>query len=267
MTTELTLPSKPTKWLTEIVTFIESTFAKHGKSRAVIAVSGGIDSAVAVSLLVNALGAKAVTGLLLPFRDQDMRDGRTILNYLGVPTAQQITVPITPIVKAATGAVELPITTATDKLTRVRLGNFMARARMMVAYDYARKLNALVCGTENKSEHYLGYFTRFGDAASDIEPISSLYKTQVRELAELLDLPPIFLTKAPSAGLWSGQTDARELGFSYEQADQVLYGLIDLKLSPEKIAKQTGLNLKLVTKVADQVAASAFKLQVPYELP
>ncbi len=268
MPTQSVIPSKPTKWLTDIVLFIEQTFESQGKSQAVIAVSGGIDSAVSASLLVQALGAKAVTGLMLPFKDQSTVDARTILKYLGVPVSQQIVVPITPMVKATAEIVGLPATSvSTDKLTRVRLGNIMARARMMVVYDYARQLNALVCGTENRSEHHLGYFTRFGDAASDLEPIAGLYKTQVRQLAELLDIPPVFLSKSPTAGLWAGQTDERELGFSYEEADQVLHCLIDEKMPLAKIAKVTGLDETLVAKVANQVAASTFKLQVPYQLP
>ena len=108
---------------------------------------------------------------------------------------------------------------------QLRLGNIMARVRMICLYDLAKQLDALVCGTENKSEKYLGYFTRFGDEASDIEPIMHLYKTEVYELAKHLGIPGAIVAKPPSADLWSEQTDERELGFSYKEADQVLHVL------------------------------------------
>ena len=109
-----------------------------------------------------------------------------------------------------------------------------------------------MCGTENKSEHHLGYFTRFGDSASDVEPIAGLYKTQVWEMAKELGLPEIFYTKAPSAGLWEGQTDENEMGFSYAEADKVLMGQIE------------GIDMSVVEKVQKMVKANRFKLEVPY---
>jgi NAD+ synthase len=127
---------------------------------------------------------------------------------------------------------------------------------MIVVFDTAKRLDALVCGTENKSEHYLGYFTRFGDSASDIEPICNLYKTQVRELVVALGLPKVFLEKAPSAGLWAGQTDEQEMGFSYEDADRAL--AILLGESSEQIDPTT------LSKVKKVMTAQAFKLEVPY---
>jgi NAD+ synthase len=128
-----------------------------------------------------------------------------------------------------------------------------------------KKLKALVCGTENKSEHYLGYFTRFGDGASDLEPILGLYKTQVRELAEHLKLPEKYLEKAPSAELWQGQTDEQELGFSYEDADRVMAELIDHKKPIEEI-KVEGVDDATVGRIIARVKATEFKHQVPYKL-
>jgi NAD+ synthase len=142
-----------------------------------------------------------------------------------------------------------------DKLNideSVRKGNVMARTRMICVFDIAKKLGALVCGTENKSEHYLGYFTRFGDAASDVEPIAGLYKTEVWEMAKMLGLPEIFYTKEPSAGLWKGQTDEGEMGFSYTDADRVLRG------------ETEGIDSEIIEKVQKMVAKNKFKLEVPY---
>lgn len=134
----------------------------------------------------------------------------------------------------------------------------MARTRMICVFDTAKELDALVCGTENKSEHYLGYFTRFGDAASDIEPISTLYKTQVRMAAVDLGIPEVFLTKAPSAGLWENQTDEGEMGFTYEDADRALAVL--LGESTEEVDQN------LLKKVDTVVKAQEFKRMVPYSL-
>jgi NAD+ synthase len=136
---------------------------------------------------------------------------------------------------------------------------------MICVFDIAKKLDALVVGTENKSEHYLGYFTRFGDAASDIEPICHLYKTQVRQLAQFIHLPEIFLTKAPSAGLWIGQTDEAEMGFSYAKADQVLEKLID-EHTPVEDIQIAGVSAEVVQKIIAQLETMQFKREVPYML-
>jgi NAD+ synthase len=124
-----------------------------------------------------------------------------------------------------------------------------------------------VVGTENKSEHYLGYFTRFGDEASDVEPLLSLYKTEVRQLAAELNLPEVFLDKAPSAGLWQGQSDEQELGFSYELADEVLNLLVDQNKSKLEILSTLSANKKSnAEKVLNRIESVAFKHQVPYHL-
>jgi NAD+ synthase len=141
---------------------------------------------------------------------------------------------------------------------------------MIAIFDFAKLKNALVVGTENKSEHYLGYFTRFGDEASDVEPLLTLYKTQVRQLAQELNLPEVFLQKAPSAGLWPGQSDEVELGFSYELADQVLSYLIDQNKSETEIkalfAKTTPEKKLAVAQILNHIKQVSFKQQVPYHL-
>jgi len=139
----------------------------------------------------------------------------------------------------------------------------MARVRMIAVFDLAKKMAALVCGTENKSEHYLGYFTRYGDGASDVEPLVGLYKTQVRELARKLKIPEKFITQVPSAGLWTGQTDEKELGFTYEDADKVMTQLIDQSKKPDEV---TGVDKKIVKQVIDQINRTRFKHVVPYTL-
>jgi NAD+ synthase len=252
----LILP-QPEHTTQEILQFLRQTFQKAHKSRAVIAVSGGIDSAVALTLLTQALGPENVTAMLLPHHLQPMEDALKILRYVGIPTENTVEIDIKPMVDEIAEPLRL------KEEDSVRYGNLKARTRMICVFDLAKKLDALVCGTENKSEHYLGYFTRFGDAASDIEPICQLYKTQVRQLAQFLQLPEIFLTKAPSAGLWIGQTDEEEMGFSYEQADQVLEQLIDAKMPAESIQLE-GVSQEVIQKVAQQVQVMQFKREVPY---
>ena len=130
---------------------------------------------------------------------------------------------------------------------------------MIFVFDLAKKLQALVCGTENKSEKYLGYFTRFGDGASDIEPIEHLYKTQVRELATYMHIPKEILEKDPSAGLWEHQTDEKELGFSYEDADKVIDHVLLNAKEP-----LTSVSLEVIEKVQQTIQKQAFKRNVPY---
>ena len=247
-----------------ICNWLRRLFADQGASNAVIAVSGGIDSAVSLTLLTRALGTAAITPLLLPYGNQDMSDARTICRWNGFADQHVQIIDIAPIVSAAAAAAGMsPTTHQASTSEQIRFGNLMARSRMLIVYDWAKKLPALVCGTENKSEHYLGYFTRFGDAACDLEPIAHLYKTEVRSLAASLGIPDQIITKPPSAGLWFDQTDETELGFTYNQADQVLAALVDQRLSPDDISI-TGISPETVRNIVSRVRSHAFKHDVPY---
>lgn len=246
--------------MTTIVKFLQQTLLDTGRDRLVVAVSGGIDSAVALNLCVQAVGAPKVFALLLPYGDQNMDDAQAAIAAAGLPAAHIRSVNIQP-------AVDLLATqlTTTDPLRR---GNLMARIRMVVLYDWAKAFNALVCGTENKSEKYLGYFTRFGDAASDIEPIQHLTKTQIRDLAALLSIPQVIIDKPPSAGLWAAQTDEAELGFTYAQADQVIPLLIDQHLPVDQIIEQlSGIAPATIQRICQRITSQEFKLVTPYHLP
>lgn len=214
----------------------------YGEKPAVVAVSGGVDSAVVLTLLVRALGKERVQPILLPYREQDMTDAKTIVNWNGYQKFEVVNI----------GEVVDLLIEQLGVEGKVRKGNLMARVRMITVFDRAKKMDAMVCGTENKSERMLGYYTRFGDAASDVEPISHWYKTEVWEAARELGLPEIFYTKAPSAGLWEGQTDEVELGFSYREADLVLQGKVE------------GVRKEVVEVVRMVVARNKFKSEVPY---
>ena len=143
------------------------------------------------------------------------------------------------------------------------MGNIMARARMIVLFDIAKKHNALVCGTENKSEHLLGYYTRFGDEASDIEPIRHLYKTQIYKLAKYLNVPQEIIEAQPSAGLWKRQTDEGQFGFSYEEGDQVLHLYYDKNLSLKELKKY---GFKNTEKIISFSKMNEYKHKVPYSI-
>jgi NAD+ synthase len=256
--------------INQSIEFIKSCLTKAQKTQLIIAVSGGIDSAVALTLVVKAVGAQNVTAVFLPYGDQDMAAAHQIADFNHLASDHILSFNILPIVQATT---EIAGVAETDNL---RLGNLMARTRMMLIFDLAKKLEALVCGTENLSEHYLGYFTRFGDEASDIEPIATWFKTEVRVAASALNLPEVFLTKSPSAELWLGQTDEAELGFNYDQADLVLAVWQDLKnansqlvldeTTIQSVAMETKIDLRLTAKILNRVIAANFKHQVPYKL-
>ena len=264
----------PDKVITEIVKFLQKKFEQTGKKSGVIAVSGGIDSALSTTLLVKALGEQHVYPLMLPYKDQSIADSELICEWNKIPRKNWR---VTNIESFVTAAIKTLPNIEQDKM---RLGNLMARSRMVVVFDRAKELDALVCGTENKSEKYLGYFTRFGDEASDLEPLISLYKTQVRQLVELLEMPTAFLEKAPSAGLWEDQTDESELGFSYADADAVFQVLIEKQMGKlyvqlvegdrtAVVAKEIHEQLpkitnKKITAILQQVQRQQFKHEVPY---
>lgn len=243
--------------LMHIQQFITSVFEQTHKQHAVIGISGGIDSAVALTLLAKTLGTEAITPILLPYGEQEIGDAMTICTWNGFTIESILNFNI----KSSVDQISNTLTG--EIVNEKRMGNIMARVRMTVLFDQAAKFDALVCGTENKSEHYLGYFTLHGDAASDLEPLNALYKTEVREIAKQLNLPKQFLDKQPSAGLWAGQTDEQELGFSYLQADQVLREYVDLHKPVDEISPP-GVSQSVVRAVINRVESMKYKRQVPY---
>ena len=234
-----------------------------GRGKAVLGLSGGIDSAVAMALAASAIGPEHVVAVRLPSRHTEqvhIDDAGASARAAGLPDENLLTVAIDPLVEAL-GAMR-PTLSQSD----IREGNASARARMIVIYDLAQELHALVLGTENRTENLLGYFTRFGDAASDIEPITDLYKTEVRAAARVLGQPQAVLDKHPTAGLWGGQTDEDELGFTYDDADRALVAMYDLGMSPEAAAGRTGVDLDVVRRVKARADSVAWKHDVPHPL-
>ena len=227
---------------------------RTGRRGVVVGLSGGIDSALAATLAARALGPEHVHAVLLPYRTSDPRsrkDAESVAKKLGLDPE---VVDVTPIVDGFVAAAGKPGAT--------RLGNVMARARMIVLYDRSEERGGLVLGTSNKTELLLGYGTLHGDMASALNPLGDLYKTQVRDLSRALGVPRAVLLKPPSADLWPDQTDEAELGFSYDEVDRVLALLVDARMTPASIAAQ-GFSRKLVDRVARLVVRSQFKRRQP----
>ena len=216
----------------EILTgFIQNELGRIGVNKAVIGLSGGIDSAVSTYLSVKALGNKNVTCLLMPYKSsspESITDAMKIVKDLKV-NYSKIDI---------TSAVDSIINSTGEKnISDLRKGNIMARVRMILLYDESARENSLVIGTSNKTEILLGYSTIFGDSASAVNPIGDLYKTQLISLAEYLGVPESVIKKKPSADLWKGQTDEQELGFTYDEVDKYLQLKVEDRMSEEELIK------------------------------
>jgi len=232
------------------VNFIRTCLKDAGLSKIVIGLSGGVDSSVVAALCVKAAGENNVLGLLMPYRTShpsSKQDALRVAHMLGIRTE---TYQITPVVDAYLKV--LP------DVGRIRLGNLMARTRMAILFDTAKRTDALVAGTGNKTEYLLGYFTLFGDGAFSFAPIIGLYKTQVWELARYLGLPQEVIEKTPTADLWQGQTDEGELGITYAEADRILVRLCDMGMSVEEVVAE-GFRRDMVEHVAELMRKTSFK--------
>lgn len=239
---------------TILTKFIRREVRRAGFDRALVGLSGGLDSAVSCALAAEALGAQNVLALRLPHRTSSpdsLEDARLVAEKLGVPVD---TFEITSMVE--------PLFDRTPDISNVRRGNIMARARMIVLYDQSESWKGLVIGTSNKTEILLGYTTLWGDMAAAINPLGDLYKTQLRQLAASLDLPASVLQKPPSADLWVGQTDEAEMGLKYEEVDRLLYLLVDQRCTPEECV-EAGFERSYVDGVLKRIRRNHFKRIMP----
>jgi NAD+ synthase len=238
--------------------FIAAHMRQTGFSRAVLNLSGGIDSALVAYLTADAIGAGNLLCLLLPYRTSaaaSRTDAEKVVGQIGCASRL---IDITPIVDGYFGEVGPG---DAEKERRLRLGNFAARARMAVAYDQSVEWRGLVMGTSNKTEALLGYTTIFGDNAAALQPIGDLYKSQVRQLSAVVGVPDAILRKPPTADLWAGQTDEEEVGLTYAEVDRLLYWLVDRRRSGDEL-RAMGFAPASIARVEQLVTTSEFKRQV-----
>ncbi len=234
--------------------FIRSEVTRIGMSRVVVGLSGGLDSALSCVLAAEALGAENVLAVRMPYKASSrdsLEHAQQLIDQLGV---QSKTIEITDMVE--------PLFKLDPGISKIRKGNIMARERMIVLYDQSEVFKGLVIGTSNKTEILLGYSTIYGDSASAINPIGDLYKTQVRQLSRAMNIPAPIIDKAPSADLWDGQTDEKELGFSYDEVDKLLYLMIDQRYSPQE-AIEAGFDEEFVNTVTTRIRRNQFKRMQP----
>jgi NAD+ synthase len=234
--------------------FIRSEITRTGFQRAVLGLSGGVDSSVVCYLAARALGPENVLAVTMPYKtssEATRRDSQLVASRLGVQT---LNIPITDQIDAYFARF--------PDAAQMRLANKCARERMTVLYDQSAAFQGLVLGTSNKSELLLGYGTQFGDMASAINPIGDLYKTQLKSLAAHLGVPNEILEKAPSGDLWIGQTDEGELGFSYAEVDRLLYLMVDRRWQPAQLVR-AGFDEKFVDRVVRLVRRNHYKRRLP----
>ena len=238
----------------ELVEFLRESFEKAGFSKAVLGLSGGIDSALVAYLLRDALGKENVLAIMMPYKSSNpdsLNHAKLVVEDLGINSK---TIEITEMIDA--------YFKNEKEATSLRMGNKMARERMSILFDYSSKENALVVGTSNKTEIYLGYSTQFGDAACALNPVGDLYKTNIWDLSRYLKIPNELIEKKPSADLWEGQTDEQEMGLTYKEADQVMYRLLEENKTVEEVLAE-GFNKDLVDNIVRRMNRSEYKRRMP----
>jgi NAD+ synthase len=238
--------------------FIKEYVENAGADGIVLGLSGGIDSATTAAISSLSIGGAKVTGLMLPeketYNTKDIDDAKVVAEQFGLKSQ------VCDITPALDGFYKtIPIFDQADKLCK---GNIKARTRMIYLYYYANKLNKIVCGSSDKSETMMGYFTKWGDVAADISPLMDLYKTQVRKLAEYMGISPELAAKPSTPALWPNQLAETELGVKYETLDLILYGL-ERFMTTEEIVQQLSLKKPLIEKVKSRWLAVEHKRRLP----
>lgn len=242
----------------DLVAFIQSTMDTEGFKQVILGLSGGVDSALSCALAVRALGKENVYVYYLPYRTsnpQNLDDSIAVAESLGLDLkAIEITEPV----EALARSCDIEYLSTPTGANKVRLGNIMARVRMILLYDLSAKHRALVLGTGNRTETLLGYTTLYGDNASALNPNACLYKTHIFELARYLKIPDQVIDKAPSADLWPGQTDEADMKVTYVEADTILHALFDLNIPKEELPSR-GFDPVKVQRIIDLHFQNRFK--------
>ncbi len=241
-----------------ICRFTKEYVENAGAKGIVLGLSGGVDSGTIAALSSLAIGGENVLGLMMPekenFNQKDIDDANVVAEQFHLQTQ------ICDMSDALNGTYKaIPVFDQSDRLCK---GNVKARTRMIYLYYYANKQSRIVCGSSDKSEAMMGYFTKWGDAAADIAPIMDLYKTQVRKLAIHLGIPKELALKPSTPALWPNQLAESELGLKYETLDLILYG-IEHFMKPEEVADQIGIEKVVVDKVKSRWLATEHKRRMP----
>jgi len=249
---EVKIPNITAEDVNELKKFIKDAVAKAKAKGVVIGLSGGIDSAVVTKLCADALGPEKVLNVFMPSRVTPVEDYKVTKELSEAWGTEYRVVNVQPAVDALVAVL------LSDAETPLERGNISARCRMIVLYNMAKKRQYLVMGTSNQSEIMMGYFTKFGDGACDVTPLANMYKTEVRQIAALIGVPEDIIAKPPSAGLWEGQTDEKEMGIRYEDLDSILYEMEQDK-SDSQISADTGLSKEQVSDIRRQVESMEHK--------
>ncbi len=240
----------------DIINFIQSKVQESGTEGIVLGLSGGIDSTLAAYLSCEALGKDKVFGIIMPSTTTPTDD-----KIHGIEIAQKLGIEYKEIAIDSILNEFLSMTQLNEN--ELAIGNLKARIRMAIIYYYANAKNYLVSGTGNKSEILIGYFTKFGDGACDIEPIGDLYKNDVYKLSQYIEVPQEILDKPPRAGLWSNQTDEDEIGMSYDLIDQILYLNTENNMGDVDIAQKLDISVDKINMIINKVVGSKHKSNVP----
>jgi NAD+ synthase len=234
--------------------FIERELHRTGLQKAIIGLSGGVDSALSTYLTAKAIGPENLHVVMMPYKTSSadsLSHARLIVDDLKL---SHEVVEITEMADA--------LFAKSPDIDRMRRGNIMARCRMITLYDRSQQLNGLVIGTSNKTESLLGYTTLFGDNASAINPLGDLYKTQVWQLSEYIGMPKEIVSKPPSADLWEGQTDEAEMSLTYREVDELLFHMIDVREDDEQLVRR-GFTPEFVAKIRQKIVRTQFKRRPP----
>lgn len=263
------IPEKDQEQLVrQISDFIREKVKESQTSGVVIGLSGGLDSSTTAYLCAESLENHKILGLIMPTvttSTEDVEDAITVAETLKIEYeiihVDDLIAPFKDICVHATKKNEM-----VSEFKDIANANLKARIRMMLLYYHANDLNRIVVGTGNRTELLVGYFTKYGDGGVDILPIGDLYKTEVRGLASYIGVPKNIIDKAPTAGLWAGQTDEEELGIKYDVLDRLLYLMVDKKLEDQKIADELQIQIEEVLRIRRKVIGSQHKLK-PAPIP
>ena len=256
------------KTIKQLSEFIKDKVSQSRSAGVVIGLSGGIDSATTAYLCARALEKEQILGIIMPTETtsyEDIDDAVTVAEELGI---EYEIIAVDDLISPFN---ELCMHSVSNKLKNtpsrsLANANLKARIRMMILYYHANDLGRMVVGTGNRTELLVGYFTKYGDGGVDILPIGNLYKTEVRKIAEILGVPETIITKAPTAGLWHGQTDEDELGIKYETLDKLLFMMVDKEINDQKIAENLKIPVEEVLRIKNKVINSEHKLK-PAPIP